>query len=592
MLSRKRLYTKVVQWTARNITQQYQVYILAVGVGLASGLAAVILKNTVHYTHYLLSDGFNYEEKNYLYFISPLLGILLTTLFVNFILKDHISHGVSRILYAISRNSSYLKPHHTYSSMIASTLTIAFGGSVGAEAPIVLTGSAIGSNLGRLMRQNYKNVTLMIGCGAAGAIAGIFKAPIAGLVFAIEVIMLDLTMMTVLPLLLSTVTASIVAYFFLGSAVEFTFYVNNPFELNRVPHYLILGIVCGGVALYFTRMSMVVERLFGKVKLLSVKAIIGGGLLGILIFAFPSLFGEGYDALMMVLNGQGDLVVNQTLFKDYSGTDVMFLVILMLIILFKVIAMAITNSAGGIGGVFAPALFVGGMTGFFTARLMNVTLDMNLPENNFALVGMAGIMAAVMHAPLTAIFLIAEITGGYQLLTPLMITASVSYITNHYFEPYSIYTKKLALKGDLITHHKDKSVLTRMKITDLIERNFTTVRIQETLGEFVQAIAKSERNIFPVVDEENRYLGVVFLNDIRHIIFQHDLYQKMTVRDLMFMPDVKVSPDDTMEDVASLFQTTSHYNIPVIDKDQYIGFVSRANVFSAYRKMLRDECED
>lgn len=583
---------RFLRWRARNVTERQYVYLLSFIVGVLSGLAAVLLKNTVHYTHTLIVEVSALFGNNYLYFITPAIGIFLTILFVRYGIKDEISHGVSRILYCISKKGGFLKMHHMFSSMVASTLTIAFGGSVGAEAPIVLTGSAIGSNLARMARVNYKTIVLLIGCGAAGAIAGIFKAPIAGMIFALEVLMLDLTMATLLPLLISAVTASVVSFFLIGRNVLFTFHLDSPFTLDRIPFYIILGVFTGFVSLYFTRFSGKTESMVKRIKNMWVRLMVAGAVLGSLIFLFPSLFGEGYDALMQMLNGNGDVIVNQSVFSDLQDKPWYFLGVLLAIMFFKVIAMAVTNSGGGVGGVFAPTLFMGGVAGFFVARFINTVTSFRLPESNFALVGMAGMMAAVMHAPLTAIFLIAELTGGYQLLTPLMITATISYLTIQYFEPHSIYTKRLAERGELMTHHKDKAVLSLMNIHDLIERNFKTVSPNQTLGEFVKVVAQSERNVFPVLDADGNYLGVVFLNDVRHLIFDHTLYQKIFVREIMFMPDVMVSPDDTMEEVAGVFQRTQHYNLPVINHGKYVGFVSRANVFSKYRRMLKDFSED
>ena len=489
------------KWRLRKISDRQLVNILGVIVGFLSGLSAIILKNTVYYTHAFITSDFGFGNNSFLLFFSPLIGILLTVLFIRYFIKDDISHGISKVLYAISKNNSLLKPHNTFSSMIASTLTIAFGGSVGAEAPIVLTGASIGSNLGRIAKVSYKHRTLLIGCGAAGAIAGIFKAPIAGIVFTIEVIMIDLTMATLIPLLLSAITASVISFFFLGDDVLFSFTLESSFDLSRLPFYAILGLFCGFVSLYFTRASDYTESKLQRIGNPFHRLLVGGVILGIFIYIFPSLYGEGYDALMLMLNGHGTEVVNQSLFGNLQMSSFMFPLILLVIMLTKVIAMALTNAAGGIGGVFAPSLFMGGMSGLFFTRTLDLLTGIRMPENNFVLVGMAGVMAGVMHAPLTAIFLIAEITGGYQLLTPLMLTAAISFITIQYFEPHSIYTKKLAERGELITHHKDKAVLSMMKVTDLLETNFKTVFPDATLGEFVKVVASSERNVFPVVDK-------------------------------------------------------------------------------------------
>ncbi len=584
----KSFSTKLFRWRIRHIQNRQFVLILSLVIGILSGLAAVLLKNTVYYTHYLLTNDFNFQADNYLYLALPLIGISLTVLYVRFFVKDEIGHGISKILFAISKRSALIRPHNNYSSMFASTITVGFGGSVGLEAPIVLTGSAIGSTIGRFMRLNYRTRMLLIGCGAAGAVAGIFKAPIAGVVFVVEVLMLDLTLSTLLPLLISAITAAMVAFFLMGKGVLFSFEVLHDFKLGSLPFYVLLGIFSGLISLYFTRMTMYTEGLFSHVKNIYLKVLSGGILLGILFFVFPSLFGEGYEALKDILAGHGDEIINTSIFSGIGHSELIFLAVLLLIMIFKAVATAATTGAGGVGGIFAPSLFMGGLTGLFTARLINFSLPWKVTESHFALVGMAGVMAGVMHAPLTGIFLIAEITGGYQLFTPLIITATISYLTIHYFEPHSLYTKRLAARGELLTHDKDKAMLTLLKVKQLIEKNFICVQADDSLGTFVDAVAKSTRNVFPVTDTDGTFMGVVFINDVRHVIFQQELYQKVFVRDLMFMPNEKVSPSDSMEDIAKIFQKTSHYNIPVIEDGKYIGFVSRANVFSAYRKMLRE----
>ena len=586
------LFGKFLIWRVKNIYDRHFVIFLSLIIGILSGLAAIILKNLVYYTHYFMTNGFKFTEENYWYFAFPMLGILLTVLFVKYIVKDNIGHGVSRILYAISRNNGILKTHNTYSSMIGSSLTIGFGGSVGLEAPIVLTGSAIGSNLGRLFRLNYKTIILLIGCGSAGAIAGIFKAPIAGVIFAIEILMLDLTMATLIPLMISAVTGATVAYFLLGHDVLFSFDVTSPFFLHDIPFFILLGVFSGLVSLYFTRMAMYTEMKFGKVKNTYLRLVIGGAVLGMLIFIFPSLFGEGYEALMDILNGEGETIINQSIFKDFIGNKYLFLLLLLLILFFKVIAMSVTTGSGGVGGIFAPSLFMGGISGFFVARFINSFTSFNVSESNFSLVGMAGIMAGVMHAPLTAIFLIAEITGGYELLPPLIITATISYLTIMYFEPHSIYTKRLAKRGELMTHHKDKAVLSMMKVEKLIETNFTSVQPDATLGDLVKIVSKSSRNVFPVVDLDGTFFGLIFLDHIRDIMFKPEMYEATFVQNLMFMPEATISPRESMEEVAQKFQKSGKFNLVVLEAGKYLGFVSRARVFSSYRKLLKDFSDD
>lgn len=586
------LFGKILIWRMRNIPGRQFVIFLSFIIGILSGLAAVLLKNLVYYTHYFMTNGYDFNAINYMYFAYPMFGIILTVLFVKYLVKDNIGHGVSKILYAISKNNGVIKSHNTYSSMIGSSLTIGFGGSVGLEAPIVLTGSAIGSNLGRLFRLNYKTIILMIGCGSAGAIAGIFKAPIAGVIFAIEVLMIDLTMTTLIPLLIAAVTGSTIAFFLMGDDVVFSFQVITPFIFKEIPYFVLLGIFSGLVSLYFTRSTMYIERKFGNIKHSTLRILIGGAILGSLIFVFPSLFGEGYEALMDILQGKGENIINQSIFSGSSENQWLFLLILLLILFFKVIAMSVTTGSGGVGGVFAPSLFMGGVTGFFVARFINVVSSFKVNESIFSLVGMAGIMAGVMHAPLTAIFLIAEITGGYQLLPQLIITATIAYLTIMYFEPHSIYTKRLALRGELMTHDKDKAVLSMMHVGKLIEKNFKTIHPESKLSDLIQVIAGSSRNIFPVVDEENNFFGIVFMDNIRHIMFQPELYEKTYVSELMFMPEITVSPDESMEAVAKKFQQSGKFNLVVLQDGKYLGFVSRARVFSSYRSLLKNFSDD
>ena len=562
------------------------VLVLSLVIGLVSGLAAVLLKNIVHYTHYLITDGFDFAMANNFYFIFPTIGLTLTVMFAMYIIRDEIGHGVSKILYAISKKNGRIKAHNMYSSMIGSTFTVAFGGSVGLEAPIVLTGSSIGSNIARLFHLNHKMTIILIGAGASGAISGIFKAPIAAVVFSLEVLMLDLTMTSLIPLLISAATAASVAYFLMGSGVLFSFNINEYFKIENLPWYILLGFFTGLVSLYFTKTSMFIESKMKKIKNVWIRVLTGGISLGILIYIFPSLYGEGYEFLRELISGKTNMVINENLI---SNPDMSLVLVLLTIIVFiKVIAMAITNGAGGVGGIFAPSLFVGGIFGGVFGYVIDLLPFVNITPKETALVGMSGVMAGVMHAPLTGIFLIAEFTGGYSLFTPLIITATVSYLTIMYFEPHSIYTKRLAERGELLTHHKDKAVLMMMNVQNLIESDFTTVPKDGTLGDLVKAVKNSQRNIFPVVDDKNNFYGVVFINNIRHIIFDRELYDKVKIEELMFMPEAIVSPDENMESVAQKFQKTGNYNLPVVQNGKYLGFVSRARVFSTYRKLLEE----
>jgi len=586
-----RLLIKLFRWRTKHINDRQFVLLLSVVIGFSAGFGAVIIKNSVHLIQSLLTSGFDREANNYLYFLFPTVGILLTVLFVKFILRQPVGHGIPGVLYAISRTNGRVKPHNLFSSIITSALTVGFGGSVGLEGPTVATGAALGSNLGRLLRLNYRQIILMLGCASAGAMSAIFKAPIAAIVFALEVIMLNLSMSSLVPLLISSVTAALTSYFFLGPDVLYSFELEHTFQMGNIPFYIVIGVFCGLVSVYFTRMYMFVTGMFDKIHSWYNKLLLGGVILGVLIFFVPSLYGEGYQAINNCLNGDFSYLFDYSLYYGQRDNIVAMLIILVVIILFKVVATSVTFGSGGVGGIFAPTLFLGANSGLFFAKVCN-QLGFDIPESNFALVGMAGLLAGVIHAPLTAIFLIAEVTGGYGLFMPLMITATVSYATIRIFETNSVYTIQLAKRGELMTHDRDKAALSLMKVDKLIERNFNTIGPDATLGELVNVISKSVRNIFPVVDEDGILLGVVWVNDIRHIVFKQELYNKTLVRDLMFMPEPSVSPDESMEEVAQKFQTSTHYNLPVLKDGKYVGFVSRANVFSTYRSIIRDFSEE
>ncbi len=589
------LFQRILLWRERKIKEKHFILILSFVVGIFTALAALILKFLIHLIQNFLTDNFDTTGANYLYLVYPVVGIFLTGLFVRNIVKDDISHGVTKILYAISRRQARIKRHNVWSSTIASAITIGFGGSVGAEAPIVLTGSAIGSNLGSVFKMEHKTLMLLVGCGAAGAIAGIFKAPIAGLVFTLEVLMIDLTMASLLPLLISCVTAATVSYIVTGTEAMFKFNLDQVFEMERIPYVILLGIFCGLVSLYFTRAMNTVENVFRKYSNPYVKLVIGGVMLSVLIFLFPPLYGEGYDTINLLLNGVGaadwDTAMNNSFFYGYGN---LLLLYLSLIVLFKVFASSATNGGGGCGGIFAPSLFLGCIAGFIFSNFANdLGFFPNLPEKNFALMGMAGLMSGVMHAPLTGIFLIAELTGGYDLFLPLMIVSVSSYLTIIVFEPHSIYSMRLAKKGELITHHKDKAVLTLMKVENVVETDFVTVNPEMDLGELVKTISKSKRNIFPVVDNLGVLLGIVVLDDIRNIMFRQELYHRFLVRKLMTSPPAKLYDSDSMEVVMQKFDDTKAWNLPVVDDDgKYIGFVSKSKIFNSYRQVLVHFSED
>lgn len=588
----KKAIDRFTSWRIRRLGDTNFIYLLSALVGLCAGFAAVVLKNAVHFMRVLLEYGITSVYENWLYFFYPAFGILLTVIFFRYVIKGRTGHGIPEVLYAISRNNSILPRHTMFSSIVGSTLTVGFGGSAGLEGPTVSTGAGIGSNIGRLFRLNQKQITLMIGCASAGAIASIFKAPIAGMLFGLEVLMLDLTMSSIVPLLIASVAGTLTSYLFLGQNVIYHFVPEVGFRMYDLLPFMLLGILCGIMSVYFTRIYIYIKDVFKKLKNPYARLAIGGVILGVLIFLFPPLFGEGYNEINRCLTGDFSYLFINSPFYDLRDSAIAAIIMLAAIMLLKVVAMTVTFSAGGVGGIFAPSLFVGANLGLFFTSTAKYLGFKDLNPGNFALVGMAGVMAGVMHAPLTSIFLIAEITGGYQLLVPLMITSALAYATNKYFVPYSINAHRLAERGELITHNKDKSALSMMDINDMIEQNFSTVDSNATLGDLVKVISGSQRNVFPVVDKDNNFLGVVFVNDIRNIVFNHDLYNTVYVRDLMFMPEPVVGPHESMEEVAHKFEKCSHYNLPVLKDGKYLGFVSRANVFSRYRSLIKSFSEE
>lgn len=562
--------------------------ILGFVVGLGSGLAAVILKQLVELIGHLLTGWFSSTYHSLLLLVYPGIGMLLAMLFVRYVIKDDIGHGVTKVLAAVSRNNSKIKAHNTFSSIIASSVTIGFGGSVGAEAPIVYTGAAIGSNIAQSLKLSYRDMTILLGCGASGAVAGIFKAPMAGILFTLEILLFNISMKSILPLLFSTVTATAVSYLFLGTDVAFASVVDD-FSMGNIPYYILLGIFCGFVSLYFIRMTMHLEDRIKAIQNPFRRWWISALMLGVLIFIFPPLYGEGYTSLVDVLQGNPDNILNVSIFgpilSKYVWTVPIFFAFVMI---FKVFSMSFTNAGGGVGGTFGPTLIIGGIAGFILARSVNL-MGLSLPEANFALVGMAGLMSGVMQAPMTAIFLIAEITGGYALLMPLIIVSAISFATIRIFEPYSIYSKRLAKKGDLLTHDSDRAVLTLLQTNELIERDFVPVGTDDTLGSLVKVVAHSKRNLYPVVDKNNMLQGVISLDDIREIMFSTELYDKTFVFNLMKEPQTVVTDTDRMEAVMEKFDRSGAWNLPVVDTvGRYQGFVSKSKIFSSYRQRLQD----
>ncbi|MCE1200228.1 MAG: chloride channel protein [Marinilabiliales bacterium] len=583
--------TRLRTFEFSRIPERNRVLLLSFLVGLFSGFAAILLKNIIHISSRFLTEDVNQLQENYRYFLYPGIGILLTYLYVRFIVKDDISHGVTKVLESISRKKGYLRAHNMFTSIISSTITIGFGGSVGAEAPVVLTGSAIGSNIARTFHLNYRTMTVLIGCGAAGAISGIFKAPLAGMLFAIEVLMLDLTMTSLLPLMISASTAASLAYFLMGSGYELNFQIDKAFRVTNIHWYILLGIFCGLFSILFIRGNIFVESHFKKIKSPLLRIALGGLSLGGMIFLFPALWGEGYVTINQIVNDLGHHIVNNSLFFDFRDDKLMLIVLVFAIMLVKIVATATTNGAGGSGGIFAPTLFLGSLAGFLISLVLNYNGEM-VPAKNFALAGMAGMMAAVMHSPMTAIFLIAEITGGFGLLVPLMITSAVAYLTSIPIEPHSLYHKRLAIKGDLITHNKDKAVLTLLRLHNVIEKDLQTVKPEDTLGDLVKVIAKSKRNVFPVVDEQNQYKGVVLLDDVREIMFNKSKYPTKRISELMTFTSEVIFHDDKMDEVMRKFTDSGAWNLPVVQNGKYVGFISKSRIFNAYRELLVNFTEE
>ena len=596
---RSNFYDRLIEWRERHISEKHLVLLLSFFVGMFSAAAAAILKNFIHLIQRLVQEQLIAGGHTWWYLITPVIGITLAALFVKYIVRDDISHGITKILYAISQRKSIIKPHNMWSSVVGSGLTIGFGGSVGAEAPIVLTGAAIGSNLAKAFRLDQKTMMLMIGCGAAGAIGGIFKAPIAGLVFTLEVLMMDLTMTSVAPLLISSVTATAISYILTGTDPMFPLNSVEPFVVQRIPWYLILGAVCGLASLYFTRgMNKLEQWMKHNVRSIGLKILVGGLTLSVLIFLFPPLYGEGYDVIHQLINGDSLSALNNSPLQKYlvptefyaqlsaTNTQLIILAYFVAIILVKIVASVATNGGGGVGGIFAPSLFMGAIVGFVTARVMNLS-GLMVPETSFALVGMAGLMSGVMHAPLTGIFLIAELTGGYHLFMPLMIVSVISYLTIMFFEPHSLYAMRLAQKGELLTHNKDRNVLTLLKMGSVLETDFITIMPQMTLGELVKVISESKRNIFPVIDNEGHLKGILLLDEVRNIMFQPRLYKRFTVGQLMTSPLAILRFDMPMDKVMETFEDTGAWNLPVVDVDRrYLGFVSKSKIFNSYRHVL------
>ena len=579
------------KWREQHIKEKTFVVVLALVVGAVSGLAAVLLKFLIGFIAGLLTKHVHIAGGNYEYLVFPVAGILIAGLYVRYVIRDDIYHGVTRVLYAIAQRKSRLKPHNMYASLVASSVTIGFGGSVGAEGPIVFTGAAIGSNLGQFFRLSPQTLMLLVGCGAAAGIAGIFKAPIAGVLFTIEVLLIDLNSRSVVPLIIASVTGATVAYAFTGYNVEFFFSQSEQFFTSRIPFVILLGLFCGFVSLYFNKTIEMMENMFSRITKPGIRFAIGAVILSSLIFFFPALYGEGYGAINSLLNGDVTPLFDNSVFYSHRNSVWWAVALVGCLTLTKVFATSATNGGGGVGGTFAPSLYVGCMAGFFFAFLLNSlgVVDQALPlsHKNFALLGMAGVMAGVMHAPLMAIFLTAEMTGGYDLFLPLLIVSVVSYLTSRIILPYGIYSRRLAKRGELLTHHKDKSVLTLLKMDSVIEKDFTPVNPKMSLKEMVDVIAHSSRNMFPVTDGEGNLLCIVLLDDIRNIMFRPDLYRRIYVERFMSAPPAQIEVGTPMERVMKTFDETKAWNLPVVENGKYVGFISKSKIFNSYREVLK-----
>jgi len=579
---------KFLLWRRKNLNDKNFVIVLSFVIGVLSGLAALIIKKSVLWVEHFFTSQIADEEHRLFYFALPIIGISITVLVVKFVLKEAVGHGIPNTLYAISKGQANIKPKRMFSSIITAAITVGFGGSVGLEGPMIGSTSAIGSNLGQFFKLNYKTKTLLIGCAAAGALAAIFKAPIAAIIFAIEVIMLDLTMASMIPLLIASVTATLFSRIFWGEEVLFRFSIQDVFNYGDLPYFILLGVLGGLVSAYFTRTYFVVSNFFERFSNPITKILIGGGAMGALLVLFPPLYGEGYDSINNLILGNYSALLKNSPLSGFQENLFLALLFLVAVVLVKAIAVTVTFGAGGVGGIFAPTLFMGAIVGFVFSTGINSSGLTELSVAHFTLVGMAALMAGNLLAPLTAIFLIAEITGGYDLFIPLMVTAAISYLTVRYFTKHSVYTMQLAKRGELLTHHKDQAVLTLMNLREEVERDFVSIDPYDTLGDLVKKVATSKRNLFPVVDEKGNFIGIVTLDDVRGIMFDKEKYDRIIVHELMSMAPEYISISDSMELVMEKFESSGAWNLPVLENGHYTGFVSKSKLFSAYRNRLKD----
>ncbi|MBI9066489.1 MAG: chloride channel protein [Salinivirgaceae bacterium] len=587
----KKLFNGFLLWRLRHISDRSFLLILSIIVGFLAGLTAWLLKTGVFYMHNYFRGDLHFDPKNLRLIVYPLIGISLTVLFKGYILKDYIKHNISSILHAIAKRNSLMRLHKIYSSIIGAILTTGFGGSIGLESPIISSGAAIGSNIGKACRLNYKSITLLLGCGASGAIAAIFNTPIAGIVFALEVLLLDLNRFSLIPLLMASVSGAITTELLFADEIFFEFNIAQPFMVKYLGFYILLGIIAGLVSSYFTKAYTAIEDIFEKIEKKKYRLLIGAPALGLLIFIFPAFYGEGYDVIKAMLAGNADMVFTDSIFASWVDSAWVFAGFFLALILLKVIATTITIGAGGIGGIFAPSLFTGAILGYLFAWTSNSLGIADLSESSFALVGMASVLGGVLQAPLTGIFLIAEITSGYELIVPLMLATTISYVTTKYLSAHSIITMQLAKKGELVTHHKDKAVLHFLHLKDLVETDFFPINENATLEGLIKAIPLSKRNIFPVINNDGYLIGIVLLDDVREIMFNSEYYTT-SILNLMHMPPAIIDITSHMEEVMQKFNDTEAWNLPVCEKGRYIGFVSKSKLFSAYRSQLMDISEE
>lgn len=588
--SKIKLYIFIRKFRYQN--PQIFIYLTSTLIGIIGGISAVVIKNMVTLTEELVYHNSKIRF-NYWTIFFPAIGILLTILFIKYFVKNDISHGVAKVLYAISKNRSKIEKQNTYSSIISSSLTVGFGGSVGLEAPIVYTGAAIGSNIAQQLNLTLKLRTLFIACGCSAAIAGIFKAPIAAIIFSLEVIMLDLSMWSLIPILISSTTGALISYFFMGDKISFYFAVFEPFDKTKIPFYIVLGIFCGLFSLYFVKINRVIEKKLSEQKNIYFKACLGGLGLGILIFILPPLFGEGYVGLQHLMGNSPNTIMSNSIFFSLDDNSFSLICFLLILLFIKVIASSLTTASGGIGGVFAPALFTGGILGYIFAKIINLLQWFKLSEHNFTLVGMAGVMSGIMHAPFTSIFLIAEITGGYTLLFPLIVVSTIAYLVKYKFDKYSVYTYSLRKNNQLITHNKDKEAIRRLNIYDLIDQSFTTIPLTLTLSELVKTVLpNSNKNLFVVEKNTGEFVGIIQIDDILDILLDKSKYENLRVADLVIPPPATISLNQDNESIFKVFDKTDAWYLPVIDNSKYLGMLSKSKLLQKYRKLIVDFSED